>query len=78
MNVKQIVLSLIICSELVGCANRAVVVKQSPCPPEPSYPTIADKELDGVTNNTYVKLVDLISLRDEYINELKVYCNDRD
>lgn len=74
MNTKAIVLSLIICSGLVGCASTTVAVKQPPCPPEPSYPKIADKELDAVSDSTYAKLVDLISLRDEYINELKVYC----
>lgn len=76
MSAKAIALFLIICS---GCATKPQALIQLPtCPPEPAYPKINDKELDSISDKTYSKLVDLISLRDEYINELRVNCDDRD
>ncbi len=77
MSIRAIALILTIFS-LWGCAvttERELLVLPA-CPPSPVYPKISDKELEALTNKTYVKLVDLISLRDEYINELKAYCDD--
>lgn len=73
MSIKTIAVILIIFS--VGCA-KPCLPKMPDCPPAPDYPKIKDKELDSISNETYVKLVDLISLRDEYINKLSVYCNE--
>lgn len=80
MSAKAIALSLIICSGgILGCATKPTALIQLPtCPPESAYPKISDKELDSLSDKTYSKLVDLISLRDEYINELRVNCDDRD
>lgn len=78
MNAKTIAITLIACSFMGGCAvsKSSELLVLPVCPPAPVYPKVSDAELRTLTDYTYDNLAEMIILRDEYINELKAYCDE--
>ena len=61
---------------LAGCAGRGIAPVPQPCPPTPKLPLVLESELQGISDDSYRRLVERELRLKEHIGQLRTMCEE--